>query len=153
MYYVEKNPFNLINVYFCPNPNGGSTGWYKIKAVDFAEQASPYSETVSSDGFIRIQSEDEIACAALNSNSFQFTAYPNPFNPETTISLELPRSSRVEMAIYNIKGQLMETLFDDYCPAGVSRFTWDGKNYPSGLYFYTAKTEIGVSSGKMLLLK
>ncbi|NQS98782.1 MAG: T9SS type A sorting domain-containing protein [candidate division Zixibacteria bacterium] len=78
---------------------------------------------------------------------------PNPFNPQTTISLELPRMSRVELEIYNIQGRLVETLFEGYKSPGVHQFTWNAENLPSGIYFYQLETDLGNETGRMVLMK
>ena len=56
-------------------------------------------------------------------------AYPNPFNPETTIEFEIKNDdSFVELKIYNIKGELVKNLVQESCAKGVHRKMWDGKN-------------------------
>ncbi len=54
--------------------------------------------------------------------------YPNPFNPSTTIKLELAESGKVELAIYNIKGQKVKTLLDCTTAAGTFNCVWNGKD-------------------------
>jgi hypothetical protein len=84
--------------------------------------------------------------------------YPNPFNPETTISFEIPKTDNVSLQIYNLKGQLIRTLVNDYLPAGKQSIVWNGtdnNNQPvsSGVYLYKIKTGKCTKSAKMLLLK
>ena len=84
--------------------------------------------------------------------------YPNPFNPETTISFEIPKTDNVSLQIYNLKGQLIRTLVNDYLPAGKQSIVWNGtdnNNQPvaSGVYLYKIKTGKYNKSAKMLLLK
>jgi hypothetical protein len=69
-------------------------------------------------------------------NSIELTLYPNPFNARTTISYSLPRDSEIEIAIYDITGRKIETLMQGHQTAGEHSVVWDGKNLPSGLYFY-----------------
>jgi hypothetical protein len=54
--------------------------------------------------------------------------FPNPFNAETTIAYSLPESARVELAIFNEKGQKVRTLVDGERSVGAHRIVWDGKN-------------------------
>ncbi len=66
--------------------------------------------------------------------------YPNPFNPETTVSFSLLKTSRVSIKIFNAKGQFVTTLFDDFEKAGLHRIAWNGKNKSgkackSGIYY------------------
>ena len=63
------------------------------------------------------------------------TAYPNPFNPSTTISFGLPAESHIEVSIFDLKGQHVETLINEYSQAGSYSVTWDASNVSSGVYF------------------
>jgi hypothetical protein len=92
-------------------------------------------------------------------NDFNLNNYPNPFNPTTTISYQLPADSEVELIIYNIKGQVVRTLVNEMLPAGEHAVVWGGNddsghNVSSGIYFYklrvNGKTE---AVKKCLLLK
>jgi len=85
--------------------------------------------------------------------------FPNPFNPSTTIKLDLAESGKIELAIYNIKGQKIKTLLDAYSTKGHFEIIWQGiddnkKSVASGQYFIKLKVngkEKAVS--KCVLLK
>ncbi len=62
--------------------------------------------------------------------------YPNPFNPSTTIAFDVPKMSRVELSVFNILGQKVETLVDGQLEAGSHTVEWDASRYSSGVYFY-----------------
>ena len=84
--------------------------------------------------------------------------YPNPFNPETTISFHLGRSQNVEISIYNIKGQLVKTLANDIFENGNHTITWKGTDntnttVSSGVYFYKFISDDLTQVNKMMLLK
>ena len=84
--------------------------------------------------------------------------YPNPFNPETTISFSIPIDCKVNLTIYNIKGQKIKTLMNKYLEKGLHGIIWNskdnsGKQVSSGVYFYRLKTERKQIIRKMLLLK
>jgi len=84
--------------------------------------------------------------------------YPNPFNPATTIEYNLNSSENVQLNIYDIKGERIKTLVNDFQPAGNYKVQWDGTNsqgskLSSGVYFYSIKTGSNVSTKKMILLK
>ncbi|MCB5231065.1 MAG: T9SS type A sorting domain-containing protein [Candidatus Cloacimonas sp.] len=79
--------------------------------------------------------------------------YPNPFNPETTISFNLPMASEVGLSIYNIKGQLIEKVVNSSMEAGQHKVVWNGNDVSSGLYFYKLTTPEGSLINKMMLLK
>ena len=79
--------------------------------------------------------------------------YPNPFNPSTTISFDLPVTARVKVAIYDIMGRKVATLFDDILPAGQHQAVWNARQQPSGVYFYRIETAEYSQTRKMVLLK
>jgi hypothetical protein len=84
--------------------------------------------------------------------------YPNPFNPETTISLSLPNSGMTTMNIYNLKGQLVRSLLNQDMAAGFTRVVWNGtddnnKSVSSGMYFYKVNNAGKSITRKMLLAK
>lgn len=62
--------------------------------------------------------------------------YPNPFNPTTTISYQLPKSSFVKLSIFDITGRLIETLVNENKNAGYYSVNWDAHNVVSGIYIY-----------------
>jgi subtilisin family serine protease len=61
--------------------------------------------------------------------------YPNPFNPNTTLSYSIPEKAKVKIEIYNILGQKVITLSDEIKEAGNYKVEWNAKNYSSGVYF------------------
>ena len=79
--------------------------------------------------------------------------YPNPFQSSTSIKYSLPKSSNVKIQIYNVKGQLVETLIDRPMPAGIHTVDWDGKDMSSGIYFCKFDTDNGSITKKMLLAR
>jgi len=79
--------------------------------------------------------------------------YPNPFNPTTEIAFTLSQASHVTLEIYNILGQRVVTLVNDYREVGTYTVTWDASNQSSGIYFYRIATSSGTVAKKMVLLK
>jgi len=84
--------------------------------------------------------------------------YPNPFNPETTISFGIRHSGAVRINVYNIKGQLVRTLVDANLNAGNHRVVWSGTDnsgriVSSGVYLYRMETAGYTKTQKMMLLK
>ena len=79
--------------------------------------------------------------------------YPNPFNAQTSLSLTLPQSMHVTVAIYDVLGREVHRLTDGVLQAGSHTFTWDvsdsSPNLPSGLYFYRVSNGKSVQSGSM----
>ncbi|MDP3024373.1 MAG: T9SS type A sorting domain-containing protein [candidate division Zixibacteria bacterium] len=84
--------------------------------------------------------------------------YPNPFNPETFIEYTLPADCQVTLAVYNILGQKVRTLINEYQLAGLKSVRWDGKDdsgnqVSAGVYFYSIKADNFTQTKKMILLK
>ena len=85
--------------------------------------------------------------------------YPNPFNPETTISFSVEQtSSLVNLEIYNLKGQKIKTLVSEILSAGNHSVVWNGtdeneKSVSSGVYLYKMRTGNYISTKKMILMK
>ena len=80
--------------------------------------------------------------------------YPNPFNPLTKIAFKLKHDGQARLKIYDIKGQELTTLLDEYCKAGQNVVVgFDASRYASGSYFYRLETPEGVEVKKMTLLK
>ena len=84
--------------------------------------------------------------------------YPNPFNPVTNIDFEVYNNSEIKLLIYNISGQLINTLLDEYYYKGNYSLSWNGKDMngmpvASGAYIYSLISEDYITSKKMVLLK
>ncbi len=79
--------------------------------------------------------------------------YPNPFNPETTISYMLPEGSKVRLAVYDLLGQEVTVLVDGSRPAGHHTVRFDGGDLPSGSYVYRLQVGEEVVARTMTLVK
>jgi photosystem II stability/assembly factor-like uncharacterized protein len=79
--------------------------------------------------------------------------YPNPFNPKTIINYELEIMNDVELSIYNILGQKVETLVNEEQKAGIYHVEWDGSSLASGVYYYRLEAGEFRSVKKMILIK
>ncbi len=78
--------------------------------------------------------------------------YPNPFNAKTLINFDLPASSDVTISIYNIAGQLVESISGNYA-AGHQQVTWDASGVSSGVYFAKVNAGDNTQTVKMTMLK
>ena len=80
-------------------------------------------------------------------------AYPNPFNPTTSLQLQVGNAGHVTMNVYNVMGQVVETLVNNTMDAGNYNITWDATNFSSGMYVVKAETVNGMASQKVMLIK
>ncbi len=127
---------------------GQVSHFYKLTALDQAgnesDPASPEEVTASDTAAPRL--------FALHQNS------PNPFNPCTTISFDLPSAGEVHLEVFDVTGRLVATLLDGPCEAGRQAAIWrgrsdDGHQAGSGMYFYRLSAAAFSETRKMLLLK
>lgn len=84
--------------------------------------------------------------------------YPNPFNPNTTISYSLPVDGKIEISIYNMKGQFVIQLVSGSQTEGHYEVVWNGndnagKRVSSGIYYYQIKACDKIINKKMIMLK
>ena len=106
-------------------------------------------------------SEVRARTATVKTTARKLTLYqnhPNPFNPKTTISFDLPSSARVVLSIYDVEGKLVRKVADAVMGEGHRSVTWDGKDerggsVGSGVYFYRLKSGKRTLTRKMVLLK
>jgi len=102
---------------------------------------------------------NEVFVSPLSNNEglpTQFTlheVYPNPFNPVTTISFEIPHESMVSVKVYNINGKLIDTLVDKFYHIGKYSINWDGNSHPSGVYLIRMESGEFVQTQKVVLVK
>ena len=80
-------------------------------------------------------------------------AYPNPFNPTTTIQFSIPQTEFVTVKVYNIVGHEITTLINDKLFTGNYSIKWNGRHQPSGLYFVQIESGSFSKTRKMVLIK
>jgi len=110
------------------------------------EQNSNYSETVDNDDSALPEAN------ALSQN------YPNPFNPQTTIKFDVLNNDNVEISVYDILGQKVATLTNEYYSTGNYSVIWDGSDFKgnpvsSGIYVYKYQSSTDVFTQRMVLLR
>jgi len=79
--------------------------------------------------------------------------YPNPFNPTTKIRFSVPNSGNVVVKVYNVLGQEVATLMNEFSLAKTYEVDFDASNLPSGTYIYTVQVGNSTIAKKMLLMK
>ncbi len=117
---------------------GGSKFQYRLKQMDY-DGSFEYSDVVEVE-VVPTQYE-------LSQN------YPNPFNPSTTIKFSLPKQTQMKINLYNMLGELVETIAEGNYEAGNYKINFNASALPSGAYFYRIESDAFVQVKKMLLLK
>ena len=83
-----------------------------------------------------------------------FQTYPNPFNPELNIDVNIEENNYTNILVYNINGQLIQTIYSGILTANVMHhFTWDATNYSSGIYIIKVDSDSFTQSRIVNLLK
>lgn len=113
--------------------------FYRLKQIDL-DGSVTYSGIVNAD----FPSPDNFV---LEQN------YPNPFNPGTTIRYSIPRTTNIDIKVYNNIGQEVRSLFSGIVSAGSHKVNFDGSDLSSGIYFLKMHFAQQVHTIKMLLLK
>jgi photosystem II stability/assembly factor-like uncharacterized protein len=140
--YVYHNP--IISMYFVNNNIGWIGGGQSINTYG---RATIFKTTNGGQiGIIPIS----------NTIPERFTLsqnYPNPFNPLTQIKFDIPKSSFINLTIYDAMGREISVLVNENLQAGSYSVDWDASAYPSGVYFYKIIAGEYIQTRKMVLVK
>jgi hypothetical protein len=113
-----------------------------------------YSGDFDIEAVIVANSQDEVAVSLPVAMEYSLSqAYPNPFNPITSMSLTMPVSGEISVQVYNLMGQSIATLATGYHDAGTYNLTWDATDVSSGMYFVKAQAEGFTHTQKLMLVK
>jgi hypothetical protein len=97
--------------------------------------------------------DDQVAATETPSVFALGEAYPNPFNPTTTLSYSVPENQEVVLNVFNTNGQLVKTLVNGMVERGEHKVVFDASDLASGVYVYTLKTASQSAMHKMVLVK
>ena len=106
-----------------------------------------WNYTFVGDNTVSIDHVETPASYSLSNN------YPNPFNPSTTISFEIPTAEQVRLSIYNVLGQEVMVLVNDVQTAGAHTVQFQAGTLASGIYMYRLEAGSFTSTHKMILMK
>jgi hypothetical protein len=112
---------------------------YRLKQIDY-DGGFEYSDIVEVDILLPIE-------FSLSQN------YPNPFNPTTTLQYSIPENGIVKLSIYNLLGEQVTTIVNDYKEAGNYQIEFDASELSSGIYYYRLQANSLVKTRKMILMK
>ncbi len=137
------------------NGNGNSNSSKNYSFVDNKVSTGKYYyrlKQIDNDGQFEYSKNVEVSF--MKPNEFELSQnYPNPFNPSTTIRFNLPEASIVKLTIFNILGQEIRTLVNEFRESGVNTINFDASDLNSGIYIYKIEAGNFVQTRKMTLLK
>jgi hypothetical protein len=133
--------------YMDENVKNGVTYWYKLEDVDYSGNAKIHGPVSA----IPLESAPPKEYR-LHPN------YPNPFNPITTISYDLPEDGLIELSVYNMRGEKVATLLSSRQEAGSYTLNWDGRDQQSetissGIYFLKIESGNYSKTNKMVFVR
>lgn len=89
----------------------------------------------------------------LPDNFVLYPAYPNPFNPVLNIPLVLVKPGKLSVLVVDVNGRIVDTISNRFWEPGAHTLTWNGDQFPSGVYFISVNSNGGVIGQKVLFLK
>jgi len=143
MYYDNKSPVEKVSKYFV----------YNTKSMEFEPEIITVDP--SKDYYLVTFKETDIPQFMYE---YKMKHYPNPVRSNTKIKYSLPRTEKVTINIYNVRGQLVQTLINEQMGSGIHAVYWDGtdgngKYVTNGVYMYVLKTNNKTIAHKMLLMR
>lgn len=120
-----------------------------LNTVPASESSSDLS--VTGEGFL---TGDNVVVYEETPGEFKLSQNsPNPFNPATIIDFHVPAAGAVNLTVYNVMGQAVETLVDGSMTPGAHRVVFNGSAHAAGVYFYRLTAPGYSTTRKMLLIK
>ena len=144
--YIEGDDlvFFAVNQYYDPaNPLPPPVEDY------YDHQQFLHAWKLTADGVTGIDGEEVSLTKEFNLSQ----NYPNPFNPTTSINFVLKNNGKVNLSVFNTKGEVVSVLANEQMSAGSQSFTFDASNFNSGVYFYQLNVNGITESKKMVLTK
>ncbi len=132
------------------DPGGGV--FEEIILTYTGNDSLPYME-VNPEEFGRITQDSDLNESTIP-NEFQlYLPTPNPFNPITTVTYDIPKESYVIISVYDLTGRKLTDIVNSTTPAGSHTIQWNASNYSSGNYFINLVTKDYTKTQKVMLLK
>ncbi|HPI38084.1 MAG TPA: T9SS type A sorting domain-containing protein [Ignavibacteriaceae bacterium] len=146
--YSRAPGINIQFMQVIPELNTFKISGYKSSSPAYA--VTPYIYKLDTLFQIPTHIEDKIMPV---DNYKLFQNYPNPFNPVTTITFSIPQDGKVELKVYDVLGNEVATLVNEYREAGSYKVGFNGSTLSSGIYFYTLSAGSFIETKKLAILK
>jgi hypothetical protein len=140
---IEANLFSIS----VPLPDGLADGSLLTATATVASNTSEFGPSVAI-GTV-LASEDE----TIPDGFALYAAYPNPFNPTTTLSFEVPQPVQATLKVYTVTGLEVATLVDGRVSSGLHQIQWNAVDLPSGMYLYRLEAGSVRKAATVMLLK
>jgi len=136
----EKHEYHYTDKAVTP----GTTYRYRMADVDYGGKVTWHKEVEIK---VKVGAEQIPATFGLQS------AYPNPFNPNLTIPYSISVDGQTTLKVYNLRGELVETLINTYAPKGAYSTTWQPQNLSAGLYLLRLESGGRTNLQKVVFMK
>lgn len=134
---IDPSSYTLGNEYSITGVGSQYSGEYQL-LVGYATDITPYTAI----------------CEDCTPSDFVLNkAYPNPFNPLTTIEFSLAEAGDFTMSVYNIAGQRVDVLASGYAEPGIYKQVWNAADFTSGVYFIRLEAGANIATQKVVLIK
>lgn len=114
--------------------------YYRIKQIDY-------------DGSFKYSQEIIVNVTAIANENILYQNYPNPFNPITTIEYIIPQSGNVTLNVYDLLGEKVDEVVNEFKESGIYHVEFDASNLSSGTYIYILRSNGNSVSKKMVVLR
>lgn len=158
--FAELVIFCTLGRHYNTLENRTVTYAYKLPGIEFNEENFPwplYQHDRWRTGQYGFKPFDRQTGIKLNdrlpNENKLYLNYPNPFNALTKIRYDISKKTLLKLTIYNMLGQIVQTLIDHYVMPGYYEIIWDARKYPSGVYIAKLETEGYIGVQKLLLMK
>ncbi|MDD5231369.1 MAG: T9SS type A sorting domain-containing protein, partial [Candidatus Marinimicrobia bacterium] len=122
----------------------GATYLYRLGDVDYSGKVTWHKE---------VEVKVEVESAQTPTVFGLQAAYPNPFNPSVTIPYSLIENGQMSLKVYNLRGELVETLISAYALKGAYSLNWNPQNLSAGVYFVHMQAGNHTSMQKVVFVK
>ena len=154
---VRLSATGQTNQYSASIPRGGGPlkGYFSARDNTGSMRTNPYNAPISLFSFTSDSVQTTPNPQPIPENFILYHNYPNPFNAGTIIRFEAPAAADVELAVYNILGQKVRTLYRGVSAPGVNQYAWngardDGSAVASGVYFARLSTPTATLTNAMV---
>ncbi len=122
---------------------------WRVAAMDGQDSV----EATNGEGYFQMDIPQTASENVLAPSSFQISVFPNPFNPSTAITYDLPQASHVLLRVFDLLGREVAVLRDGFVEAGSHRVTFDASSVAAGIYFARLDAKAYSQTRKLMLLK